>query len=102
MSNVLSYLGLSLFLIWFIQSQKIFDLVFFTKWLKELRACGLCLGTWICFGTYFLFGIGILDGLPQTILVQIANPIITAAISSFIIFLFRLGWQSKYGVYIAK
>lgn len=99
MLNVLLYYGVSLFFIWFIQSQKIFNYVFITEFLKELRKCQICLGFWVCLFNYFIFQVGILDTISANWFIQIVNPIFTAAISSFIIMLLREGWKMKYGVY---
>lgn len=92
------YLLLSGFLIWFIQTQKIFDKLFFIDFLKEMRKCGLCLGFWVCLLLQPIFKLGILDNFNINIYTYIVNVLVTAAVSSFIIFLVVKGYEHIYGV----
>ena len=98
MINTLIFLGLSGFLIWFIQSQKIFDYIFRGKFLKEIRDCQVCLGTWVCLVLFPIFHLIIFENWYQYIVMWI----IFAAISSFIIHLIRLGWTSRFGITTIK
>ena len=94
------YFLVSGFTTWFIQSQKIFDKVFFNDFLKEMRKCKICLGFWVCGVFSLMFHIGILDGYTTNLLSYILNLFITASVSSFIIFLIFEGWKARYGVTI--
>ena len=98
MTNTFLYLAVSGFTIWFIQSQKIFDKLFFNDFLKEMRKCKICLGFWVC-GLYALvFRIGLLDIFATNYFAAIVNWFVTAIVSSFVIFLIIEGWKSRYGV----
>lgn len=98
MLDTFLYLLVSGFLIWFIQSQKIFEKIFFNDFLKEMRKCGICLGFWVCLLLYFVFGIGLLDQLDYNLYTHIANVIVTSVVSCIVIFFIGKGWDSIYGV----
>lgn len=96
MTNTFLYLALSGFTIWFIQSQKIFDKLFFNEFLKELRHCKICLGFWVCVVLFPAFGVGLLPHL--NVYIGLVDWVVTSMISSFVIFLIFSGWQARYGV----
>lgn len=98
MINTLVYLALSGFIIWFIQSQKIFDYIFFTKFLKEIRSCGICLGFWVCFAMFPVFKLIEFENLYQYIL----SWTILSALASVLILLVKEGYKSRYGITIVR
>ena len=91
MINWLVYLAIGKLLIWLIQTngltKPLFDL---HPKLVELRNCDLCLGWWV----YLALGLWLINlGFEQ---------IIIAAISSFIVHIFSLGWQAKFGIVVIE
>ncbi len=74
------------------------------KFLEELFGCDLCLGFWIYSGLGFLLDVNIIR---EIIDVPILNPIlfwiviilsefITGAVTTFIVHIFSVGWNSKF------
>lgn len=102
MSNVLFYFIISGFLIWFIQTQKIFDYFFFNDFLKEIRKCEICLGTWICILMLTIFETGLFSGFELNMFTNILNYVITASLSSFIIYVFKTGWRSLFTITVME
>ena len=98
MLETFTYLFVSGFTIWFVQSQKIFERIFFNEFLKELRKCGICLGFWVCLLFQFIFEIGLLDKFDYNFYTHIVNVILTASVSSLVIFLVVKGHEFVYGV----
>lgn len=96
--NTLVYFGVSGFIIWFIQSQKIFDYIFFAKFMKEIRSCGICLGFWVCFVLMPVFDILLFENWYQYIISWLT----LSALSSFLIFLVRQGYKAHYGITVVK
>ena len=96
MLSTFVYLLVAGFIIWFIQRQKIFEILFFNDFLKELRKCGICLGFWVCLFLFFVFDIGLIQD--YNLYTSIVDALITSIISSYIIFLVKAGWESIYGV----
>lgn len=59
--------------------------------LRELGSCDLCLGFWVYLLLFAMEGSSFLGILPLSV-----ETILLAAISSFGMHLFSLGWQAKY------
>jgi hypothetical protein len=98
MVSTLVYLALSGFIIWFVQAQKIFDYIFRTQFLKELRSCGICLGFWVCFALFPIFDLIKFQNLYQYIL----SWAILSALASVLILLVKEGYHSRYGVTVIR
>src|SRR5258706_16319821 len=98
MINTLVYLVLSGFIIWFVQSQKIFDYIFRGKFLQELRSCGICLGVWVCLLFFPIFDLIKFQNLYQYLI----SCAILSALSSVLIFLVKEGYKARYGITIIK
>ena len=60
------------------------------KFLGELFDCDLCLGFWIYSGLAFLLDVNIIGEVP------ILSEFITGAITTFIVHIFSVGWNSKF------
>lgn len=95
-------MAVALFLIWFIQTMRVFDYIFKGKFLVELRRCDICLGFWVYFSLFFVFRIGLLDMFPQTLYSLIMNAVITSAILSVLTFIFKKGYINIFGVTVVN
>ncbi len=60
------------------------------KFLEELFNCDLCLGFWVFSGLAFLFDVNIIGEVP------ILSEFITGAVTTFIVHIFSVGWNSKF------
>ena len=60
------------------------------KLLGELFDCDLCLGFWIYSGLAFLLDVNIIGEVP------ILSEFITGAVTTFIVHIFSIGWNSKF------
>jgi len=63
------------------------------KLLDELFACDMCLGVWIYFGLAFLFDVDI-NG--EMFYVPILSEFIIGMVTSFVVHIFSVGWNSKF------
>lgn len=89
MKNILSYLGLVGFLVWFVQTQKLFDKIKIPIF-QEIRSCKLCLGTWI--------GMFLYPSMKVRTINSFLDMPITSAIISFLWYIIEAGWQRLFGV----
>jgi hypothetical protein len=67
------------------------------KFLDELFACDLCLGFWIYFGLSFFADVNIMS-----IDVPVVSQFITGAVTTFVVHVFSVGWNSKFQNYIIE
>jgi hypothetical protein len=70
------------------------------KFLKQLLECDLCLGFWVYSFIAFAFGVDILKDMDINTL--ILGKVVTGAVASFIVHIFRIGWVTKFGVVIVE
>jgi len=61
------------------------------RFLDELFACDLCLGFWIYFGLAF-----ILDENLASVDVPVLAEFITGAVTTFVVHIFSVGWNTKF------
>jgi hypothetical protein len=66
---------------------------------KQLFSCDLCLGVWIFTGLSFVMGEVLFRDF---FYVPVISEVITGGISSFLVHIFVLGWQSKFEVLIIE
>lgn len=93
MRNILSYFGLVGFLVWFIQTQKLFDRIR-VPFFQEIRECQICLGTWVAMLLYPSYKTKIINH-PLDIF-------FTSSIISFIVYVFKSGWQRLFSTTVIK
>jgi hypothetical protein len=69
------------------------------KFLKELFGCDLCLGCWVFWCLAFLID---MDFIYQMFNIHIVffSYLFTGIIASFIVHVFRIGWTTKFGIYM--
>ncbi len=63
------------------------------KFLEELFDCDLCLGFWIFSGLGYLYQINIAG---EIFYVPILSEFITGAVTTFVVHVFSVGWNSKF------
>jgi hypothetical protein len=71
------------------------------KFLEQLFSCDLCLGVWcFAFMGYFLR----IDFVSELfgVYVMVFNEIVTGVIASFLMHIFAIGWNTKFGVIEVK
>lgn len=88
---IIIYLLVTLFIIYFLQTEQIFKkLVQAVNWsfLSELWYCPKCLGFWVSIFTGILFNIDYFSGILEH---NIITEIITAAITSYLLYYLRVG-----------
>ena len=95
MKDIIYYIGLNGFLVWFIQSQKIFDKIKISIF-QEIRQCKLCLGTWISILLFPYFAISLLSKRNWL------DRIITGSFIVLIWHIIYAGWKSLYSITIIK
>lgn len=90
MKDFILYSTIVYILVWFIQTQLIFDRIFITEFLKEVRKCDYCIGTWVAIFIYWFFRIEFINIYIDWIIV----PIIVTTLNHFI----RAGYRSEHGI----
>jgi len=67
------------------------------KWklLEQLFECDLCLGVWAYTILAFLFGVNIFEGWFYVVII---SEFLTGAITSFLVHLVRIGWDTRFRV----
>ena len=68
------------------------------RFLDKLFGCGLCLGFWIYLGLSFYFSVNLFG----EIYVPIVSEIITGAVTTFVVFIFSVGWNSEFQNYVIE
>jgi hypothetical protein len=63
------------------------------KFLDELFGCDLCLGFWVYSGLAFLFDVNIIG---EIFYVPVLSEFIIGAITTFVVHIFSVGWNSKF------
>jgi len=96
----LAFAGIGRVFIWLIQKFPFPDLPFIgklfkDKLLEQLFSCDLCLGVWVYTVLSWLTNINVELGLSSKIL----SYIITGAITSFLMHLITVGWNTKFSTY---
>jgi hypothetical protein len=110
MSKILLYFSITQLLIYFIQSQTIFDYIFRTEFLKKMRECPKCLGFWIALVLFPVFNTGILDFAYSDVLSNSfiyyyyysIDAFITSVVITFVLWLLVLGWKSVFTITYIK
>ena len=100
MLDYIIYLVVGGFVTWFIKTQKVFSYVFIGDTLTYMRNCGICLGWWVLSGLYWVFHPTLIS--PTNGIETIVDCILVAAISSFIIYVFKAGWHSLFVVMVIE
>jgi len=102
MSKIILYFSVVYIITWFVQSAKIFEILFFNKFLKDLRSCDICLGIWVGLVFSVLFKVNILDMLsPEGIMFYfyyLISQLTTAIITSLILHYLKIGIKQSHSV----
>ena len=98
------YGATTLFLIYFVQTNKIFDYIFRGNFLKELRECKICLGWWVATFLYPIFQVTIFEGIIniENIWMDIVLIGINSAILTTVLYYLVLGWESIHKIHYIK
>lgn len=67
------------------------------KFLEQLFSCSLCLGVWVYAILGYFFSVDFVAGLFGVYIVAI-NEIITGMIASFVVYIFCIGWTTRFGI----
>lgn len=67
------------------------------KFLEQLFSCSLCLGVWV-YATLGYFLRVDLVGSMFGIYVFPISEIVTGMIASFVVYIFEIGWQTRFGI----
>lgn len=95
--TVAAYLALGRLFIWALQVAG--PIRYFTnksQFLSELFDCDFCLGVWVYWLVSSWMKVNFLDELPSVH--EAFAFFVTALISSFIVHVFRIGWEAKFHV----
>lgn len=95
--NLLLFLGIGRFLVWFIQTNGWSILIrerYEGKMIAKLLTCDFCAGCWVFPVLAYIFKINFLTPFYMPWVVEI----ITGWIAAFLVHLIRLGWNFQYGV----
>jgi uncharacterized membrane protein len=87
-------------LIWVAQQPPLPKKIEQIKFFKYLKECSLCLGVWIFWLLSFVMKVNFLELLGFPIYVPVVSELITGAISSFLVFIFVLGWKARFDVVV--
>ena len=71
------------------------------KFLERLFSCDLCLGVWVYAALGYFLRIDLVAEL-FSVHVIVLNEIITGTIASFLVHVFSIGWNTKFGVIEVK
>ena len=79
--------------------QKTLISIFFREggFLEELLSCSLCLGTWVYAFLGYLLKIDVIFSIFNVYVVGF-NEVVTGAIISFIVYIFEIGWNTRFGI----
>lgn len=69
------------------------------KFLRQLFDCDFCLGVWVFTILSAIFRMNI---LLEWIYVPVISELITGSVTSFLVHLVRLGWQTKFSVIVVE
>lgn len=73
------------------------------KFLGDLIACDLCLGVWVFMFLSFIFGIDLIQWiLGDGVGLIVINQVLTGAIASFVVHVFKVGWTTEFGITILE
>ena len=67
------------------------------KFLEQLFACSLCLGVWVYAILGYLVSVDIVADLFGVYIVAF-NEILTGMIASFVVYIFGIGWTTRFGI----
>ncbi len=67
------------------------------KFLEQLFGCSLCLGVWVFTILSYLLQIDFIKDTFGTDMI-IVNSLITGMIASFVVYIFEIGWNTRFGV----
>lgn len=67
------------------------------KFLEQLFACSFCLGCWAYAILGHVFSVDIVVELFGVYIVAF-NEILTGVIASFVVYIFGIGWQTRFGI----
>jgi len=65
--------------------------------LEQLFLCDLCLGVWLFTGLSFIMHVDFIKDM-FGIYVPVINQFLTGAIASFVVHIFRIGWNTKFQI----
>jgi hypothetical protein len=100
MSSLIVYVLIGKLSIYLIQKFPLTDYLS-SKWkpLEQLFSCDLCLGVWVYWFYSHLFR---LNFMQEWFYIPVLCELLTGAITSFVIFIFSLGWKDAFGVFEVK
>jgi len=67
------------------------------KFLEQLFGCDLCLGVWVYAFLSYLFQVDFVKDIFGKDIVVI-NSLITGMIASFVVYIFAIGWNTRFGI----
>lgn len=67
------------------------------KFLEQLFGCSLCLGVWVYAVLGYFFSVDFVANLFGVHIVAI-NEIVTGMIASFVVYIFGIGWETRFGI----
>ena len=103
MSEIVIYVLIGRLLVHLGQKFPFQSLLFIGRWWKEgeflnsLFTCDLCLGTWIYFLLAIFFDIDLFSE-SMWLNIKLVNWFLTGATVSFLVHVFAIGWNLKFGV----
>ena len=71
------------------------------KFLEQLFGCSLCLGVWVYATLGYLLRIDLVRDAFGVYIVAV-SPLITGMIASFVVYIFEIGWTTRFGVLEVK
>lgn len=69
--------------------------------LQELFSCDLCLGVYLFAALGYILHLDFIRDIFGTYLV-VFNEVMTGMIASFVVHIFRIGWESKFGMIVME
>jgi len=67
------------------------------EFLADLLSCSLCLGCYVYATLAYIFQIDFINNL-FNVYVVVLNEIMTGIIASFVVYIFEIGWNTRFGI----
>lgn len=71
------------------------------KFLEDLFSCSLCLGVWVYAALGYLLRVDFIANV-FGVYVMVLNELLTGAIASFVVHIFEIGWNTRFGIIEVK
>ena len=67
------------------------------KFLEQLFGCDLCLGVWVYAVLSYFLQIDFVENM-FNVNIFLVNEIVTGMIASFVVYIFAIGWNTRFGI----